>query len=113
MGIGPTVIFEIIETIKKFIKTVRSSANYEVKKTTMNIKVLGTGCARCKALDKVTRKAVEELNLNATIEKVEDIQKIMEYAVMRTPALVIDEKVLLSGQVPKVSELKELLTNKL
>ncbi len=45
----------------------------------MNIKVLGTGCARCKALDKVTRKAVEELNLNATIEKVEDIQKIMEY----------------------------------
>ncbi len=79
----------------------------------MNIKVLGTGCARCKALDKVTRKAVEELNLNATIEKVEDIQKIMEYAVMRTPALVIDEKVLLSGQVPKVSELKELLTNKL
>lgn len=79
----------------------------------MNIKVLGTGCARCKALDKVTRKAVEELNLNATVEKVEDIQKIMEYAVMRTPALVIDEKVLLSGQVPKVSELKELLTNKL
>ena len=79
----------------------------------MNIKVLGTGCARCKALDKATRKAVEELNLNATIEKVEDIQKIMEYAVMRTPALVIDEKVLLSGQVPKVSELKELLTNKL
>ncbi len=77
----------------------------------MEIKVLGTGCARCKSLDKVTRKAVEELNLDATVEKVEDIQKIMEYAVMRTPALVINEKVVLSGQVPRVSELKELLTN--
>lgn len=76
----------------------------------MEIKVLGTGCAKCKSLEKVTRKAVEELNLNATVEKVEDIQKIMEYAVMRTPALVIDEKVVLSGQLPKVAELKELLT---
>ena len=77
----------------------------------MKIKVLGTGCARCKSLEKVTIKAVEELNLDATVEKVEDIQKIMEYGVMRTPALVINEKVVLSGQVPKVSELKELLTN--
>jgi small redox-active disulfide protein 2 len=77
----------------------------------MEIKVLGTGCARCKSLEKVTRKAVEELNLDAKVEKVEDIQKIMEYAVMRTPALVIDEKLVLSGQVPKVNELKELLTN--
>ena len=78
----------------------------------MEIKVLGTGCAKCKSLEKVTRKAVEELILDATVEKVEDIQKIMEYAVMRTPALVIDEKVVLSGQVPKVSELKELLNTK-
>jgi small redox-active disulfide protein 2 len=77
----------------------------------MNIKVLGTGCARCKSLEKITMQAVSELNLDATVEKVEDIQKIMEYAVMRTPALVIDEKVVLSGQLPKVAELKELLTN--
>ena len=77
----------------------------------MKIKVLGTGCAKCKSLEKVTRKAVDELNLDATVEKVEDIQNIMEYAVMRTPALVINEKVVLSGQLPKVSELKELLTN--
>ena len=75
----------------------------------MEIKVLGAGCARCKSLEKVTRRAVEELNLDATVEKVEDIQKIMEYAVMRTPALVIDEKLVLSGQVPRLSELKELL----
>lgn len=76
----------------------------------MEIKVLGTGCAKCKSLEKVTRKAVDELNLDATVEKVEDIQKIMEYAVMRTPALVINEEVVLSGQLPKVAEVKELLT---
>jgi len=76
----------------------------------MEIKVLGTGCAKCKSLEKVTRKAVEELNLDATVNKVEDIQKIMEYAVMRTPALVIDEKVVLSGQLPKLAEIKDLLT---
>ena len=76
----------------------------------MEIKVLGTGCARCKSLEKITKKAVNELNLSATVDKVEDIQKIMEYAVMRTPALVIDEKVVLSGQVPKLSEMKELLS---
>ncbi|RLD95086.1 MAG: thioredoxin family protein [Bacteroidetes bacterium] len=77
----------------------------------MEIKVLGTGCAKCKSLEKVTRKAVDELKLDATVTKVEDIQKIMEYAVMRTPALVIDEKVVLSGQLPKVAELKELISN--
>ena len=79
----------------------------------MEIKVLGTGCAKCKSLEKVTRKAVDELNLDATVIKVEDIQKIMEYAVMRTPALVINEKVVLSGQLPKVAQLKELLTQNL
>ena len=77
----------------------------------MEIKVLGTGCARCKSLEKATTKAVNELNLDVTVEKVEDIQKIMEYAVMRTPALVINEKVVLSGQVPKINDLKELLNN--
>ena len=74
----------------------------------MKIKVLGTGCARCKSLETITRLAVEELNLDATVEKVEDIKKIMEYAVMRTPALVIDEKVVLTGHVPKVAEIKDL-----
>jgi small redox-active disulfide protein 2 len=78
----------------------------------MEIKVLGTGCAKCKSLEKITRKAVEELSLDATVEKVEDIQKIMEYAVMRTPALVIDEKVIISGQLPKIAEMKELLSKK-
>lgn len=76
----------------------------------MDIKVLGTGCARCKTLENVTRQAVVELNLDATIEKIEDIQKIMLFGIMSTPGLVINNKVVLSGQVPKVEELKELLT---
>ena len=79
----------------------------------MKIKVLGTGCPKCKSLEKVTRKAVDELNLDVIVEKVEDIQKILAYAVLRTPALVIDEKVIITGQVPNISELKELLTKNL
>jgi len=79
----------------------------------LEIKVLGTGCSRCKDLDRVTRKAVEELKLVASVEKVEDIQKIMEFAVMRTPALVINGKVVLSGKVPTVLEVKSLLTSSL
>lgn len=81
-----------------------------LKVTQMKIKVLGTGCARCKSLESVTRQAAAELNLDTSIEKVEDIQKIMEYGIMSTPGLVINEKVVLSGQVPKIDELKKILT---
>ena len=77
---------------------------------TMNIKVLGTGCAKCKSLEKVTREAVAEMAINAEVEKVEDIVKIMQYGVMRTPALVINEKVVMSGSVPSTSEIKELIS---
>lgn len=73
--------------------------------------VLGSGCARCQSLEKLTRQAVDELDLDARVIKVEDMQKIMEYAVMRTPALAINEKVVLSGQLPKVAELKELISS--
>jgi small redox-active disulfide protein 2 len=76
----------------------------------MNIKILGTGCPRCKALEQITRNAVAEMGITAEIEKVEDIMKIMNYGVMRTPALVIDEKIALSGRVPSQTELKELIT---
>ena len=81
-----------------------------LKMAVMEIKVLGTGCARCKTLESATRQAISELNLNASVEKVEDIQKIMEYGIMRTPGLVINGKVVLSGQLPKINELKNLLT---
>jgi len=76
----------------------------------MNIIVLGTGCARCKTLEHLTRKAVADLNLNAEVTKEEDITKIMSYGIMRTPGLVVDGKVVLSGRIPSESELKELLT---
>ncbi len=76
----------------------------------MEIKVLGTGCTKCKSLEKITQQAIAELNLNASIEKVEDIQKIMEYGIMRTPGLVINGNVVLSGQIPKINELKDILT---
>jgi len=76
----------------------------------MIIKVLGTGCPKCKTLEKVTRQAVAESGIDATIEKVEDIVKIMEYRVMHTPVLVVNEKVVLSGQVPSVKQVKEILT---
>lgn len=76
----------------------------------MNIKILGTGCPRCKALEQVTRSAVADMGIVADIEKVEDIVKIMNYGVMHTPALVIDEKIALSGRVPSLTEVKEVIT---
>lgn len=79
----------------------------------MDIKVLGTGCSRCNSLEKVTVKAIEALQLNATLTKVDDIQEIMKFSVMRTPALVINEKVVLTGQVPDIEAMIELLTSNL
>ena len=75
----------------------------------MIIKVLGPGCTNCKNLERVTREAVESLGVDATIEKVEDYPTIVGYGVMSTPALVIDERLVLSGRVPKVGEVRDLL----
>ena len=75
----------------------------------MNIKVLGTGCSNCKTLEKTVYNALAEMNFSANVEKVEDIQKIMGYGIMRTPGLVIDEKVVLSGKVPSVKDVIELI----
>ena len=75
----------------------------------MKIKVLGTGCANCKSLEKATINALAELNIAADVEKVEDIQKIISYGIMRTPALVINEKVVFSGRLPGMTELKEII----
>ena len=75
----------------------------------IEIKILGSGCARCESLEKMARKAVEEMNLIASVEKVGDIQEILKYSVMRTPALVINERVMFSGELPRMTELKSLL----
>ena len=76
----------------------------------MHIKILGSGCANCVNLEKATRQAVEELGLEATFEKVTDYADIAGYGIMRTPGLVVDERVLLSGRVPTARQVRELLT---
>lgn len=76
----------------------------------MEIKVLGTGCANCKALYTTVEKAIAELNLDATLIKEQDILKIMEYNILGLPALVVNGKVLSVGKVLNLLEVKELLT---
>lgn len=74
------------------------------------IKILGTGCQKCKTLKKLTEEVITENNLQATIEKVEDIMKIMDYNVMTTPAIVVDEKVVVKGRIPKKEEILKFIT---
>ena len=76
----------------------------------MEIKILGTGCAKCKTLEKITRDVVEQNGFNATITKVEDIMDIMKYNIMATPALVVNEKVEIKGRVPSADEIKQVLS---
>ena len=75
----------------------------------MDIKILGTGCSKCKTLEKLTREAVESLNIQATITKVEDIMEIIQFGVMTTPALVVNGKVEIKGRIPSVEEIKTIL----
>jgi small redox-active disulfide protein 2 len=75
----------------------------------MLIKVLGPGCANCLALERATRQAVDALGVAATIEKVTDYPAIAGYGVMSTPALVVDEQVVLAGRVPSLGQLRDLL----
>ncbi|MCD6566705.1 MAG: TM0996/MTH895 family glutaredoxin-like protein [Bacteroidales bacterium] len=76
----------------------------------MEIKVLGTGCAKCKALEKATNEAVAKTGVNATVIKVEDIVEIMQFGVMTTPALVVDGEIAVKGRVPSIDELSKILT---
>ena len=77
----------------------------------MNIKILGPGCANCATLERVTREAVDRLGIDATIEKVTDYPAILGYGVMSTPALVVDETVVLSGRVPTASQVAAILSS--
>ena len=75
----------------------------------MIIKILGSGCANCVNLERVTREAAGELGLDAQFEKVTDYGAIAGYGVMRTPGLVVDERLVLSGRVPTTAQVRDIL----
>ncbi len=79
----------------------------------MKIKVLGPGCARCQQLEKTVKDVVKELGIDATVEEVKDIKKIMQYPILTTPGLVIDEKLVCSGRVPTKAEVTTFITTAL
>lgn len=76
----------------------------------MRLQVLGTGCSRCKTLTARVEEAIITLGVEAQIEKIEDIQEIVKFGVMSTPALVLNGKVLFSGRVPTAQEIAELIS---
>lgn len=75
----------------------------------MIIKVLGTGCANCKKLEVHVKEAIKQLGIEAVVEKVENLQDIMAYGVMKTPALVVNEQVKVMGRVPSIEDIKKYL----
>lgn len=75
----------------------------------MVIKILGTGCAKCKTTQSVVEKVVAESGIEATITKIEDIMDIMKYNVISTPAIVVDEVVKIKGRVPSETEVRKAL----
>jgi len=77
----------------------------------MKIKILGTGCARCQQLEQITRQVVKELAIDADIEEVKDIKKIMEYRILSTPGLVVNEELACSGRIPTKSEVTQFIIN--
>jgi len=75
----------------------------------LSIKILGPGCARCKSTFEVVKKAVEQTGVQADITKVEDLEGMMKYNILSTPAVVVNEQIKISGRVPTVEEIKKLL----
>jgi small redox-active disulfide protein 2 len=77
---------------------------------TIQIRVLGTGCARCQKLYENTTQAVDEMGLNADVEKVNDIAEIARRGILATPALVVDDELVLAGHVPSVTTIRDALS---
>jgi small redox-active disulfide protein 2 len=77
----------------------------------IEIKVLGTGCAKCKTTYNNALEAVKQLTIEANIVKIEDIEEIMKYNVLTTPVLMINEEMKIKGRVADVNEIKQLLSN--
>ena len=75
-----------------------------------DIKILGTGCPKCKKLEELAEKAAKELGIDYRIEKVTELNEIMDFGIMITPALVVNGKVEIAGKVPKTEDLKKILS---
>ena len=90
--------------------TSETMENTESKKQEKGIKILGSGCIKCMELEKASRTAISELQLNYEVDHITDFAEIASYGVMSTPALVLDGKVISYGKVLTVKEVKELLT---
>ena len=79
----------------------------------MKIKILGSGCARCHQIEQTAREVVKELAIDASIEEVKDIKKIMSYPILATPGLVLNEELVCSGRVPTKTEVVTFIINAL
>jgi small redox-active disulfide protein 2 len=78
----------------------------------MDLKILGSGCAKCNKLEAAARTAVDELGVEAEFDHVTDPAEIASWGVMATPALVVDDEVVLSGRVPSADEVRDLLARR-
>lgn len=87
--------------------------NLDERVVSMEIKILGTGCANCQKLEKMTKEVVRELGIEATVDKVTDLKEIARAGVLMTPGLVIDGEVKASGKVPSKAEITQIITSAL
>jgi small redox-active disulfide protein 2 len=78
----------------------------------MKIEILGMGCAKCNKLEDMVNDAVREMGIDAQIDHVQDIKKIMTYGVMTTPALVVDGQVKVAGKIPSLADIKQMISGK-
>ena len=75
----------------------------------LDIKILGPGCAKCKTLERLTQEVVTENKIDAVVSKIEDIMEIMQYNIISTPAIVINSKVVVKGKIPSKEEIKKYI----
>jgi small redox-active disulfide protein 2 len=79
----------------------------------MKIEILGTGCPKCLVVEEIMKKVVKELGIKANVEHVYDIEKIIEYGVMMTPAIAINGKIKIEGKIPSIEEAKKMIKEEL